>query len=226
MEPQFWHARWQSDRIGFHQSAPNAHLQRWWPTLGLTAGARVLVPLCGKSADMRWLHDEGYGVVGVELSELACAAFFEEQSLPYAVATHGDYKVFRGEGAGEGLSVIQGDFFACPAELVGPVEAVFDRASLIALPPELRPAHARQLARLLPAGAPGLLVTIAYPQDEKQGPPFSVPTPAVRALLEPDFAVSAVADLDALQGPDAANRWGLSELREQVHTLRRTPLTP
>lgn len=35
-------------------------------------------------------------------------------------------------------------------------------------------------AHLLPAGAPGLIVTVEYPQDQMSGPPFSVPETELR----------------------------------------------
>ena len=84
--PTFWHDRWTTGQLGFHEGRPNAHLTRWWPTLGLAANARVLVPLCGKSKDLAWLLAQGHTVVGVELSPIACAAFFAEQGLEPTIA--------------------------------------------------------------------------------------------------------------------------------------------
>mgnify|MGYP003529788041 CR=1 FL=1 len=52
MHHDFWHERWQTGQIGFHQSAVHPFLARWWPTLGIRADARVYVPLCGKSLDI------------------------------------------------------------------------------------------------------------------------------------------------------------------------------
>ena len=50
-----WLARWAKGRIGFHLPAPHPALERWWPRLDVAPQAKVLVPLCGKSLDMRWL---------------------------------------------------------------------------------------------------------------------------------------------------------------------------
>ena len=52
MHPSFWHDRWHSGQIGFHQAEVNPYLVRFWPQLQLTRGQRVFVPLCGKSRDM------------------------------------------------------------------------------------------------------------------------------------------------------------------------------
>ena len=81
MKPDFWHQRWHDNQIGFHQSAPTPLLLEHWPALGVPAGAKVFVPLAGKSLDMAWLASQGYAVLGVELSPLAIAQFFAEHGL-------------------------------------------------------------------------------------------------------------------------------------------------
>jgi len=79
MEPEFWHQRWASNQIGFHEGQVNAYLARHYPQLGLAPGETVFVPLCGKSVDLRWLADQGAHVIGVELSPIAVESFFAEQ---------------------------------------------------------------------------------------------------------------------------------------------------
>ena len=69
---------------------------------------------------------------------------------------------------------------------------MFDRAALIALPPELRVHYANALYAKLPSGCRGLLVTLEYPQAERDGPPFSVPESEVRALFERDWVVDVL----------------------------------
>ncbi|MBB4815130.1 hypothetical protein HNP03_003766 [Pseudomonas rhodesiae] len=81
MEPEFWHDRWATNQIGFHQSDINPYLLRHWPSLALAHGAQVLVPLCGKSLDLIWLASLGHRVLGVELSEQAVQTFFSEQFI-------------------------------------------------------------------------------------------------------------------------------------------------
>ena len=82
MEPEFWHERWRTGQIGFHQSSADRNLRRHWPALRLARGSRVFVPLCGKSLDMLWLRDQGHPVVGVELSAVALEAFCMENGVP------------------------------------------------------------------------------------------------------------------------------------------------
>ena len=67
MHPDFWHQRWADNQIGFHQDAPTPLLLKHWGSLGVAPGAKVFVPLAGKSRDMAWLASQGHRVLGVEL---------------------------------------------------------------------------------------------------------------------------------------------------------------
>ena len=183
MNPDFWHQRWHDGQIGFHQSAPTPLLLKHWPSLGVTAGAKVFVPLAGKSLDMAWFASQGFEVLGVELSKLAVEQFFAEHGLQPQIR---DSKYGRHYAAG-GIEVINGDAFALDAEAVRDCAAVFDRAALIALPPELRIRYANELYAKLPAGCRGLLISLEYAQAERDGPPFSVTEDEVRALFGDDW---------------------------------------
>ena len=81
MKAAFWHDRWKNDQIDFHNEEVNERLTRHWPTLGIDEGAKVFVPLCGKSLDMRWLRQQGHPVLGVDLSPIAIHAFFSEAGI-------------------------------------------------------------------------------------------------------------------------------------------------
>ena len=96
---------------------------------------------------------------------------------------------------------------------------VYDRAALIALPPGTRERYADLLCRHLPDGCRGLLVTLAYDQNEMDGPPFSVPDSEVRALLTPAFGAEPLAAHDALADNERFRQKGLSALRETVWRL-------
>ena len=180
MEHDFWHRRWRKNEIGFHQESINPHLLEHWPALGVASEARVFVPLCGKSRDMRWLRDRGHTVVGIELSQKAVEAFFAEEELAPERAKQGAVDAWKADG----YTLLCGDFFALRPGDLGPVAAIYDRASLIALPPPMRVRYAAHLRGLLPAGLPSLLVTVEYAQHEMDGPPFAVHQPEVEGLFE------------------------------------------
>ncbi len=216
MNPDFWHQRWHDNQIGFHQAAPTPLLLKHWPSLGVPAGAKVFVPLAGKSLDMPWFAAQGHRVLGVELSELAVAQFFAENGLrPEIRDTH----YGRHYEAG-GIELILGDAFGLDADLLRDCDAVFDRAALIALPPELRRRYANELYAKLPAGCRGLLITLEYPQAERDGPPFSVPGDEVRALYGRDW------DIDLLERRPIPPEHpgfvsGVSKLDTAAYALRR-----
>ena len=63
-----WLERWRDGRIAFHRDAVHPALERYWPDLQ-NQGSKILVPLCGKSLDMRWLAGQGHPVLGIELAE-------------------------------------------------------------------------------------------------------------------------------------------------------------
>lgn len=179
MESEFWHQRWASNQIGFHEGQVNAYLARHYADLGLAPGETVFVPLCGKSVDLRWLADQGAHVVGVELSPIAVESFFAEQRLTPRTTKDGPFAVWESGP----IRVLCGDYFALtPAHLAG-AHAVYDRAALIALPPERRADYVTHLDRLLPGARRTLLVSLEYPQEQMQGPPFSVAEQEVHRLF-------------------------------------------
>lgn len=172
-----WRTRWREGRIGFHLPHVNPDLERWLPRLA-SSPTRVLVPLAGKSVDLKFLADLGHEVVGVELVEEAVRQLFAEAALPPTRDEEAGYPIYRGDG----VEMHVADMLEVPAEALGLVGAIYDRAALIALPPEARKVYARRLVELLPSGCRMLLITLAYDDTQMEGPPFSVSDDEVRAL--------------------------------------------
>ncbi|MBM4373664.1 MAG: thiopurine S-methyltransferase [Deltaproteobacteria bacterium] len=178
MDAEFWRARWQEGKIGFHEGRPNRMLERY---VALLSGAkRVLVPLCGKAEDLAYLAHAGHEVVGVELVESAVRGFFEEHGLVPVVRDAGAHRLYESGP----YRLVAGDFFTAPLELLGPLDGLYDRAALIALPEPMRRSYVAALRRLLPEGAPGLVVTIDYDVSRMDGPPFAVSEAHVRELYQ------------------------------------------
>jgi thiopurine S-methyltransferase len=218
MEPAFWHARWQENRIGFHLSEANPLLIRYWPVIQVAPGSNVLVPLCGKSLDMLWLLDQGYRVTGVEISRIAVEAFFEENRLePVIVQTEGFTRYRCDE-----LVILCGDFFALQRQTTGFITAVYDRASLIALPPAMRTVYAAHLASLLDAGTPCLLITLDYDQQQMNGPPFAVSAEEITALYADSFGIERLGSDDVLEDSSRFLEAGIKRLHETTWRLQRS----
>ena len=180
MNPEFWHKRWQEKRIGFNQSAVNPLLTEYIDHLDLAVGSRIFVPLCGKSIDMVWLAAQGYDVVGVELVETAVQAFFAEQNIQPIVSRHvenPDIKCYQGQlvdgDEQRTITLWAADIFALTSTDLGTIDAIYDKAALIALPADMRPDYSEQI-RKVSDNAPQLLITLNYDQSKKDGPPFSI----------------------------------------------------
>ena len=217
MEPKFWQERWARNQIGFHLPEVNPYLPRHWPKLALADGAKVLVPLCGKSLDLMWLASAGHRVLGVELSEQAVEAFFSEQGLVPRVSRRGVFKVYQADQ----IELWCGDFFALSADAVADCAALYDRAALIALPPLMRAQYAGHLNTVLRPGCRGLLITLDYDQTQKAGPPFAVTDEEVRVLLESHWAAQVLEEQDILGESWKFVQDGVTRLEERVYQLEK-----
>lgn len=195
MEPTFWENRWREGKTAFHEGAVNFHLERHFPVLKLGRGAHVFVPLCGKSLDIDWLLAQGCRVSGSELSAEAVEAVFARLDVTPEIR---DVRGLR-RYSGHGLDLWQGDFFALRSADLGPADAVYDRAALVAMPSGMRSGYADHLRRLC-NGLPQLLVTYDYDQELMEGPPFAVPEAGIRALYEDAYEITPLSSID-IYGP-------------------------
>ncbi len=183
----FWQAGWRANRIDFHQREVNPDLTKFWPELGLAAADRVFVPLCGKSLDLLWLYRQGYAVTGIELSPVAVRAFFKESRLQPTRIRRGSFMHWMHER----MNILCGDFFQLSAsDLVG-VKAVYDRASLTALPEELRAAYVAHLQAILPADCVILLLTVEDLDEEESELAALEVSEEVRLLYADGFEIES-----------------------------------
>ena len=194
MDSKFWQQRWQDGRIGFHKSNVNPQLTEYFSELAVPISGQVLVPLCGKSVDMVWLAHAGYDVVGVELVETAVQAFFAEQKViptitEFKSATdNAILKRYQGQLAGQTITLWAADIFALSATDIGEINAVYDRAALIALPATMRTDYSAQIVKLS-NHAPQLLITLNYDQSKKDGPPFSISQQQLQQYYDTDYKI-------------------------------------
>jgi thiopurine S-methyltransferase len=170
MDAAFWHEKWATGEIGFHESRPNPMLVNHINALGLPERSRIFLPLCGKTLDIGWLLQQGYSVVGIELNRQAVEELFKELGMQPEIDDLGELVRY----CANGICIFVGDIFDLTPELLGGVDATYDRAALVALPPEMRIRYTRQLMQLT-GSAPQLLVTFEYDQSVLPGPPHSIP---------------------------------------------------
>lgn len=169
MEASFWHQKWEKGDIGFHQNEINAFLSEHFEKLNLAQGNRVFLPLCGKTRDLAWLLANGYRVVGAELSFLAINELFNDLGVEPIISRVGELTRY----CAKDIDIFVGDIFDVSAEVLGLVDAVYDRAALVALPENLRHHYTSHLMKITNA-APQLLICYEYNQQLIDGPPFSV----------------------------------------------------
>lgn len=213
MEHEFWHQRWQAGQIGFHTPETHWALRTYWPALDHRVDEPILVPLCGKTLDMRWLRERGHPVTGIELNPIAVTEFFREwQRQPQPL--HSSSTGLSGLEA-DRVQLWQGDFLTfCPAQKY---RIFYDRAALIALPPTMRAGYIQHLRGCLMPGASGLLVSLEYDQNQKEGPPFSVLFEEIKRL--PGFTAEPLERRDVLADSPRFQQRGITSLHETVYRL-------
>lgn len=194
MDADFWHDKWHQQQIGFHQAGGNPLLVAHFAALELPADARVFVPLCGKTRDIAWLMAHGCYVIGAELSEIAVQDLFAEMDVTPQVDVLGDLKRYRADG----VVIFVGDVFAVTADLIGRIDAVFDRAALVALPAEMRGRYAAHLVKIT-GSARQLVITFTYDQSQMSGPPFSITDAMMMQLYAQTYDVAAL-DTKVVEG--------------------------
>lgn len=217
MHIDFWKQRWTDQQIGFHLDEVNPSLAQYWPQFASDPGQQVLVPLCGKSLDMIWLAAQGYQVMGVECSEQALRQFIDEQKLAVTTSQQDEFIQYQ---AGN-IQLLQGDFFKLCDVLLQSVAAVYDRASLIALPAEMRTQYVELLQRNLPQSVSILLVTVDYDQAQMQGPPFAVSHNEVEHLYQPSFDISLLDERNVIDESPRFRERGLKQMFERVYKIKR-----
>jgi thiopurine S-methyltransferase len=193
MEPSFWHERWQNANTPFHERVVNPLIERYFPELRLAVGSRVFVPLCGRTLDIGWLLGQGYRVAGAELSKIGITQLFAQLAEQFperfaappritALEQHQHY-------AAPGVDIFVGDIFALTAGQLGPVDAIYDRAAIVALPPEMRDRYTAHLMRIT-ARAPQLLLSFEYDQSLMPGPPFAVSPEEIARQYSADYSLT------------------------------------
>ena len=169
MEPNFWHQLWKNNETGFQQNAANSLLVDEFKKLSLAETARVFVFLCGKTRDISWLLGQGYCVVGVELSILAVEDLFVDLGVTPSISTVAGLQHFKAPN----IDTFAGDIFDLQQRYLGPVDAIYDRAAVVALPAELRGRYAQHVAHIS-LEALQFVICFEYDQTLMQGPPFSI----------------------------------------------------
>jgi thiopurine S-methyltransferase len=215
MQPSDWQARWREGKTAFHEGATNAFLVEHADRLG--SPKRVFVPLCGKTRDMAFFASRGAEVVGVDVSELAAEQFFAESSLVAERSRSGPFEQY----AADGVKILVGDVFAVDPSSLGRFDAVYDRAALVALDPEVRARYVSLLGSLLAPGSKLLLVNFDYDQSKMAGPPFAVSDATVLELFAASFDCEKLGERDVTEERPRFREAGADRVSESAWLLSR-----
>ncbi len=212
MKHDFWHNKWHKNEIGFHLPEANPLLVKYFPTLHSKKGARIFLPLCGKTLDIAWLLARGCRVAGAELSQLAIEDLFANLNLTPSITKQGEITQF----SAANIDMFVGDIFKITPTMLGKVDAVYDRAALVALPDEMRKAYSAHLMALT-HNAPQLLICFEYVQTIHAGPPFSISADEVKQHYQGTYDLTLLASetlQDGLKGkyPCTEEVWLLKPL--------------
>ena len=211
MNSSFWHQRWEKNEIGFHEGKPNPLLVKHFHELSVAKGRRIFVPLCGKTLDISWLLSRGYRVTGAELSQLAIEQLFMELGMQPEVTTVGNVE----QWSANNLDIFVGDIFAVSEKMLGPIDAVYDRAALVAFPEDMRKRYTAHLTEVTKK-SPQLLICYEYDQSLMDGPPFSVSNEEVHRHYATAYDLTLLSSTEVAGGLK-----GKGPAKEDVWLLKR-----
>ncbi|XP_066270203.1 probable thiopurine S-methyltransferase [Branchiostoma lanceolatum] len=133
-------------------------------------GLRFLLPLCGKSLDMKWLQEKGHTVVGVEFVEKAAQHFFEDHGIEPTVSEEpsiGGGKHYKGlDGK---ISMYICNYFDFNSDVCGQFDAVWDRGSLMAMEVRDQKRYVDLTKSLMKPDARYMMETFECSKDQGQG---------------------------------------------------------
>lgn len=188
--PEFWSERFAHSFTPWDKGGVPEALRRFVAQSPLPR--RSLIPGCGTGHEVACLAEAGWDVTAIDFSPAAVTA---------AQATLGRWAD----------RVLLADFFTYQPPQ--PLELIYERAFLCALPPRMRPEIVRRWAQLLPSG--GLLAGFFFLDENAKGPPFGITRAELNALLTPVF--------EQLQDEEVRDSLPVFSGKERWQVWRRRP---
>jgi thiopurine S-methyltransferase len=247
-----WSQRWTDNKLGWHKTEPHQFLIKYGSELvpqflgtdeGVTCLAdekdpkekvRIFVPLCGKTMDMAFLahHTSVDEVVGCDGIRKALTDFSEEHDDLgiEEVSSVGAFDSFKGKG----ITLLKGNHFELDDEVTGgKFDGILDRASIVAINPDLREKYVDIMGQLIKPGGSILLVTVDRREGTQEGmgagPPFSVDDKEIQRLyanLDWVDSVTKLEECDEFQDEESKSRYtmqGVDSLFELVYVIKAKP---
>ena len=171
LSPAFWDERFERRFTPWDKGGVPQALRDF-----AAAGAPMttLIPGCGSAYELALLADAGWDATAIDFS-------------PAAVA------LGKAAAGAHAARVVEADFFTWQPQQ--PLQLIYERAFLCAMPRAMWPQVAARWAQLLAPGA--LLAGYFFFDEAPKGPPFGIARAQLEALLQADFeciADDAVSD--------------------------------
>lgn len=206
MEASFWIKSWELGGFytSFHRKDIHPYVLEYM-TPEEIENKNILVPLCGKTVDMLYLAQYANKVIGVELVEEAILQFFSENKLTYHQL---DDETF----VSGNITLLKKDFMKLSNKEIGNIDWIYDRASLVALPLEMRKEYLKAIDRLSDIGTKQLIITLEY-FPLINSAPFSIPTEEVNEYYGEGHIIRHV-ESPNLPSHGMVRKWNLEYLIE------------
>ena len=189
LSPSFWDERFEKQFTPWDKGGVPDALVDFAARTGRPL--RTLIPGCGSAYELAFLAGLGWDATAIDFSPAAVAV---------ARAAVGEW----------GERVLEADFFTwAPAQ---PLELIYERAFLCALPRAMWSQVAARWAELLAPGA--LLAGFFFFDDAPKGPPFGISPELLDQLLTPNFVCIEDAEvMDSIPVFDGKERWKVWQRR-------------
>jgi len=160
---------------------------------------------------MLWIEERGLDVIGVEFVESAVVDFFRENDLDWRETTQDGHRCYCANS--RNIRIFVTDFIQWVEDYRGqPIEALYDRAALVALPEDMRMTYVTACQKILGPSPRGLLVSLKFDPDVMEGPPFNVSPEEVERLWHAQLGL--VEQTDVLSDMPRAVASGVQRLDE------------
>lgn len=206
MEASFWIKSWELGGFytSFHRKDIHPYVLEYM-TPEEIENKNILVPLCGKTVDMLYLAQFAQKVIGVELVEEAILQFFSENNLSYQKVDDETY-------ISGNIILLKKDFMSLTNQEIGTIDWIYDRASLVALPLEMRKDYLKAIDRLSDIGTKQLIITLEY-FPLINSAPFSIPVEEVNEYYGEGHIIRHV-ESPNLPNHGMVRKWNLAYLIE------------
>lgn len=215
----YWQTRWIEGQSQWHSNEPHFSLVKYLEKLkDGRENLTIFVPLCGKSGDLLFLYKQGFNVIGLEGVTWVVESFFTENALECHKEVVPEIDGFKYETQDGRLKVFSCDIFNMDPNVMGKVDAVFDRGSFEAIYEEDRPRYLELMAKILAPKFRIILNGYEYDNTVFKGPPRHVDHKVVQDMYG---NLGKVEILEETENGTQPQRFNLDKMTKFIYLISR-----